>query len=204
MIVFFFLLETTTSRKKPDTDSTVSESSIPPIKAATNGKDGGTSGIECQPTGIYTVADPLECNTYYQCDKGIRTRLNCPERQLFDADKRQCLEFERVFCGSRAANLADKNQCKICFCELNFIYNKFKVSINVMVYIRILNVIVIFIINVYHKIKCVKLNVQVIKNLVVIQVNVVQQVVFQCHVGIIFQEMLQYYVCFFFFLTLKY
>ncbi len=53
----------------------------------------------------------MECNAYYQCDKGIRTRLNCPERQLFDADKRQCLEYERVFCGTRAANLADKNQC---------------------------------------------------------------------------------------------
>ena len=70
------------------------------------------SGIECQPTGVYTVADPAECNSYYQCDKGIRTRLNCAERQLFDAEKRQCLEYERVFCGGRSVNLADKNQCK--------------------------------------------------------------------------------------------
>jgi hypothetical protein len=86
---------------------------IPP----THGKDSSNAGvnapgIECQPTGIYTVADPAECNAYYQCDKGIRTRLNCPERQLFDADKRQCLEYERVFCGIRSVNLADKNQCK--------------------------------------------------------------------------------------------
>ncbi|CAF1149816.1 unnamed protein product [Rotaria sordida] len=104
---------TTTSRKKSDTDSVLSEPSIGSILPSTHGKDssGGLSIIECQPTGIYTTADPLECNAYYQCDKGIRTRLNCPERQLFDADKRQCMEYERVFCGSRAANLADKNQC---------------------------------------------------------------------------------------------
>jgi hypothetical protein len=70
------------------------------------------SGIECQPTGIYTVPDPAECNAYYQCDKGIQTRLNCPKRQLFDDDKRQCLEYERVFCGTRSVNLADKNQCR--------------------------------------------------------------------------------------------
>ncbi|CAF1288673.1 unnamed protein product [Rotaria sordida] len=105
--------DTTTSRKKSDTDSVLSEPSIGSILPSTHGKDssGGLSIIECQPTGIYTTADPLECNAYYQCDKGIRTRLNCPERQLFDADKRQCMEYERVFCGSRAANLADKNQC---------------------------------------------------------------------------------------------
>jgi len=53
-----------------------------------------------------------ECNAYYQCDRGIRTRLNCPERELYDANKHQCLDYERVACGSRAVNLADKNQCK--------------------------------------------------------------------------------------------
>jgi hypothetical protein len=111
--LIFFCLDTTTSRKKSDTESALSEPNIPSIKPPTQGKDGGAPGIECQPTGIYTVHDPSECNAYYQCDKGIRTRLNCPERQLYDSDKHQCMEYERVFCGTRSASLADKNQCKI-------------------------------------------------------------------------------------------
>ncbi|CAF4124563.1 unnamed protein product [Rotaria socialis] len=115
LFVFFsHLLDTTTSHKKSNTDSVLSEPSVSVIIAPTHGKDssgGGISAIDCQSTGTYTVADPAECNAYFQCDKGIRTRLNCPERQLFDADKRLCMEYERVFCGARAANLADKNQC---------------------------------------------------------------------------------------------
>jgi hypothetical protein len=31
---------------------------------------------------------------------------------LFDIEKRECNEYERVFCGARSINLADKNQCK--------------------------------------------------------------------------------------------
>ena len=85
---------------------------IPPTHGKDSSNAGSASGIECQPTGIYMVADPTECNAFHQCDKGIRTRLNCPERQLFDAEKRQCMEYERVFCGARSASLADKNQCK--------------------------------------------------------------------------------------------
>ena len=163
----------------------------------THGKDGGSAvGIECQPTGIYTVADPEECNAYYQCDKGLRTRLNCPERQLFDASKRQCLEYERVFCGSRSMNLADKNQCK----SFSNVENKFfdfvlivslKVLINVMEFIRIPNVIVISIINVLRKTKYAKRNVQANKNSAAIQANVVQRVMFPCHVELTFPEMLR-------------
>ena len=78
---------------------------------STQSKDNG-AGIECQPTGIYSLPDPLECSAYYQCDKGVQTKLHCPERQLFDADKRSCNDFERVNCGTRAINLADKNQCR--------------------------------------------------------------------------------------------
>lgn len=104
------LLDTTTSRKKSETESVASESNV---SSTTYGKDGSASGsgVECQPTGIYTVPDSSECNAYYQCDKGVRTKLNCPERQSFDADKHQCLDYERVACGARAVNLADKNQC---------------------------------------------------------------------------------------------
>lgn len=84
--------------------------SDPGVVQLTQGKD--SSGIECQPTGIYTIADLNDCNAYYQCNRGIRTRLNCPKQELFDANKHQCLDYERVTCGSRSANLADKNQCK--------------------------------------------------------------------------------------------
>jgi len=55
--------QTTTSRKKSDTESVISESSIPSIIPPTRGKDSSSDGnpaIECQPTGIYTVADPME------------------------------------------------------------------------------------------------------------------------------------------------
>jgi len=96
-----------------DSESALSESNTASAVSGTNGKDGngGSQVIECQPTGIYSVPDPTECNAYHQCDKGIRTRLNCPERQLFDIEKRECNEYERVFCGTRTVNLADKNQC---------------------------------------------------------------------------------------------
>jgi hypothetical protein len=116
MFIYLFwilFLGTTTSRKKSDSQSIVSEPNIQSAIPPTRGKDSsGIAAIECQPTGIYNVDDPTACNAYYLCEKGIRTRLNCPEKQLFDADKRQCMEYERVFCGNRAANLADKNQCK--------------------------------------------------------------------------------------------
>ncbi|CAF4383933.1 unnamed protein product, partial [Rotaria magnacalcarata] len=77
-----------------------------------NGKDnsGSSPAIECQPTGIYSIPDPTECNSYYQCDKGTRTKLGCPERKLFDTEKRECNDHERVTCGARAINLSDKNQ----------------------------------------------------------------------------------------------
>jgi hypothetical protein len=111
------LIDTTTSRKKSDTESAVSESNVASVVSATNGKDsnGGSPAIECQPTGIYSIPDPAECNSYYQCDKGTRTRLTCSERKLFDIEKRECNEYERVFCGTRSVNLADKNQCKFLF-----------------------------------------------------------------------------------------
>ena len=96
-------------------DSVLDESNPGLIVSSNHGKDSSSDEvpiIECQPTGIYTIADPTECNAYYKCDKGIRRRLNCPERELFDADKHRCMEYERVFCGTRSVNLADKNQCK--------------------------------------------------------------------------------------------
>ncbi len=107
------MIDTTTSNKKSDTVSVLSDPNLPSAVSGTNGKDSGSSpAIECQPTGIYSVADPAECNSYYQCDKGTRTRMTCPERKLFDIEKRECNEYERVFCGTRNINLADKNQCK--------------------------------------------------------------------------------------------
>ncbi|CAF4953868.1 unnamed protein product, partial [Rotaria sp. Silwood1] len=106
-------LDTTTSRKKSDTESVLSESNVASAVSSTNGKDnsGSSPAIECQPTGIYSIPDPSECNAYYVCDKGTRTRLNCPEKKLFDIEKRECNEYERVSCGTRPVNLVDKNQC---------------------------------------------------------------------------------------------
>jgi hypothetical protein len=113
-VFIYVLIDTTTSHKKSDTASALSESSVASVASGTNGKDSNadTSAIQCQPTGIYSVPDPNECNAYYHCDKGTRTRMSCPERQLFDLEKRECNEYERVFCGARSINLADKNQCK--------------------------------------------------------------------------------------------
>ena len=97
-----------------DTESALPDSIFLSAISGTNGKDssGSFAVIECQPTGIYLLPDPNDCSGYYQCDKGIRTKMNCSERQLFDTDKRECNEFERVFCGTRTINSADKNQCK--------------------------------------------------------------------------------------------
>lgn len=91
------------------------ESSKASVIPSTHGKDSSgtaTIAIECQPNGIYTVADPNECHTYYQCDRGVRSKLTCPEKHLYDTEKNQCMEYERVFCGTRTVNLAEKNQCK--------------------------------------------------------------------------------------------
>ncbi|UJR08864.1 hypothetical protein I4U23_013119 [Adineta vaga] len=106
--------DSTTSRKKSTTESSSPESNKPSALPPTHGKDGSgssLSGFDCQPTGVYTVADSTQCNAYYQCDRGIQTRLNCAEKQLFDEVKRVCLDFDRVNCGTRPVNLADKNQC---------------------------------------------------------------------------------------------
>lgn len=63
-----------------------------------------------------------------------------------------------------------------------------------MEFIRIRNVIVIFIINVLLKIKYAKQNVRVIKNSAAMQANVVQLEMFPCHVGHTFQEVLTFLV----------
>jgi hypothetical protein len=60
-----------------------------------------------------------------------------------------------------------------------------------MVFIQIQNAIVIIIINVSDKINYVKQNVQAIKNSVVIQEDVVQQVMHQFHVVHTFLEVAQ-------------
>lgn len=65
-----------------------------------------------------------------------------------------------------------------------------------MEFIRIPNAIVTITINASHRINYVKQNVQAIKNLARIQVDVVQPVVHQCHVVHIFQEVPQLKVCF--------
>lgn len=113
-ICLFLHVDTTTSYKKFNTDSALSVSNTASIAVETNGKDSNvdSSTVQCQPTGIYSVADPTDCSAYYQCEKGSRTRMNCPERQLFDLDKRECNEYERVFCGTRIIHPSDKNQCK--------------------------------------------------------------------------------------------
>lgn len=113
--ILHIVIDTTTSRKKTVTASVLSDSNIASGASATNAKDnnnGNSAAIECQPTGIYTLSDPEECNAYYQCDKGTRTKLNCPEGKLFDTEKRECNDFERVSCGTRVANPSEKNQCK--------------------------------------------------------------------------------------------
>lgn len=110
--ILFFELELSSTTTVMETES--SKASVVP---STHGKDSsGTAAaiaIECQATGIYTVADPNECHTYYQCDRGVRTKLTCPEKHLYDTEKNQCMEYERVFCGTRTVNLAEKNQCKL-------------------------------------------------------------------------------------------
>ncbi|CAF1197373.1 unnamed protein product [Adineta ricciae] len=103
---------TTTSRKKSSTESSSSESNKASTLPPTHGKYNSIlEGFECQLTGFYAVPDPTQCNSYYQCDRGVQTRLSCPEKQLYDEEKRQCMDFDRVNCGTRAVNLADKNQC---------------------------------------------------------------------------------------------
>ncbi|CAF1042460.1 unnamed protein product [Adineta steineri] len=105
---------TTTSRKTSDTNSVSSNRKIVSTISIVDGKDEnkGSPAIECQPTGIYSLADPNECNNYYQCDKGIRTKITCPDNTLYDTEKYECKESERVNCGARSLSLSNKNQCK--------------------------------------------------------------------------------------------
>lgn len=109
-LIRYFLIDTTTSRKKSDVEAALSDSNT---ASSTNGKDNSenSANVDCQPTGIYTVADPAECNFYYQCDKGIRTRHQCSDQKLFDVEKRECNDYERVFCGTRIIN-STHNMCK--------------------------------------------------------------------------------------------
>lgn len=108
-----FFVETTTLKKKSDGDMPFPDSISISSLSGTNGKDGSgnAAAIECQPTGIYSLPDPNDCSSYYQCDKGILSKLNCTDKRLFDISKRECNDFERVFCGARPINPAEKNQC---------------------------------------------------------------------------------------------
>lgn len=65
----------------------------------------------CQPFGSYFIPDNSNCAAYFMCNNGKESKMNCGEKQLFNADTSQCEEFQQVFCGSRPVNLADRNQC---------------------------------------------------------------------------------------------
>lgn len=67
--------------------------------------------IQCQAFGSYYLADTANCASYYMCNNGKDTKMNCPEKQLYNAETNQCEDFQQVFCGTRAVNLAEKNQC---------------------------------------------------------------------------------------------
>ncbi|CAF0748124.1 unnamed protein product [Didymodactylos carnosus] len=95
----------TTLRKKSVSESTINSVTSSGIEKGEN------QVIECQPVGSYNVPDQNECNAYYQCENGHRTKLSCPEKQLFDTEKQECDLFSKVLCGTRSMNLADKNQC---------------------------------------------------------------------------------------------
>ncbi|CAF1040148.1 unnamed protein product, partial [Didymodactylos carnosus] len=105
VIIKDYVVGSTTLKKKSDSESTIN--SITPSGIA----KGGDQTVECQPVGSYNIPDPNECNAYYQCENGHRTKLSCPEKQLFDIEKQGCDLFSKVFCGTRSVNLADKNQC---------------------------------------------------------------------------------------------
>lgn len=108
-------IDTTTSNKYSDTDSLFKDPILISSISGTNKKDnsGNPPVIECQPTGIYLLPDLADCSRYYQCDKGVQTKLNCTDRRLFDIEKHECHEYERVDCGSRPISPVEKNQCKL-------------------------------------------------------------------------------------------
>ena len=45
------------------------------------------------------------------CNNGKESKMQCAEKQLFNTETSQCEDFQSVFCGTRAVNLAEKNQC---------------------------------------------------------------------------------------------
>lgn len=65
----------------------------------------------CQPFGSYFIPDNNNCASYFMCNNGKESKINCGEKQLFNSDTSQCEDFQQVFCGSRPVNLADRNQC---------------------------------------------------------------------------------------------
>jgi hypothetical protein len=95
--MFFFLIaDSSASTDKP------SQASSPPQN----------SNTICQTLGTFNVADNTNCASYFMCNNGKETKMNCQDKQLFNPDTSQCEDFQQVFCGTRPVNLADKNHCK--------------------------------------------------------------------------------------------
>lgn len=63
--------------------------------------------------GTYLLPDSANCASYFSCNDGKENKLSCPDKQLFNIDTSSCEEFQKVFCGTRAVNLAEKNQCNL-------------------------------------------------------------------------------------------
>lgn len=75
------------------------------------GGNQASSQTACGSFGSYYIPDS-NCASYIMCNNGKETKMVCPEKQLFNTETTQCEDFQQVFCGARAVNLAEKNQCQ--------------------------------------------------------------------------------------------
>ena len=76
------------------------------------GNSANSNAIQCQSFGSYYLPDPSNCASYYMCNNGKENKMSCSDKQLYNAETSQCEDFQQVFCGTRAVNLAEKNQCR--------------------------------------------------------------------------------------------
>lgn len=92
------------------------ENSKNPLSLQTNGPNQvnpNSAAVQCQSFGSYYTSDPTNCASYYMCNNGKESKMNCADKQLFNSETSQCEDFQSVFCGTRAVNLAEKNQCNV-------------------------------------------------------------------------------------------
>ncbi|CAF4933226.1 unnamed protein product [Rotaria sp. Silwood1] len=55
--------------------------------------------------------DQYNCQSYFTCKDNLITRIQCPDKHLFDEYLRSCNDYRKVFCGNRPTDQSGNDPC---------------------------------------------------------------------------------------------